>query len=159
MRTVAGAEPAAEVTSFANGDTTQMGADTYIESEFAGASQLQLKLTQHDQPLGLLDTNIIGLGVTESSDVDLVGLVDLALGSVSDEDGLATPLDDDLVPVRRRKEMQRAFALTFLPSGMALRSTSTLAMARTSAEADMLVRNSIQQKLASTSTRYPQVQH
>lgn len=32
--------------------------------------------------------------------------------------------------------------LTFLPSGMLFMSTSTLAMARTSAEADMLTRNS-----------------
>ena len=32
--------------------------------------------------------------------------------------------------------------LTFLPSGMAASSTSTLAMAKTSAEADMLTRNS-----------------
>jgi hypothetical protein len=31
---------------------------------------------------------------------------------------------------------------TFLPSGMAARSTSTLAMAKTSAEADMLTRKS-----------------
>lgn len=36
--------------------------------------------------------------------------------------------------------------LTFLPSGMALRSTSTLAMAKTSAEADMLTRNSAKKK-------------
>lgn len=33
--------------------------------------------------------------------------------------------------------------LTFLPSGIALRSTSTLACARTSAEADMLTRKSV----------------
>lgn len=32
---------------------------------------------------------------------------------------------------------------TFLPSGMAERSTSTLAMARTSADADMLTRKSV----------------
>jgi hypothetical protein len=33
--------------------------------------------------------------------------------------------------------------LTFLPSGMVARSTSTLAWARTSAEADMLTRKSV----------------
>lgn len=79
MRAVARAEPATIVTSLANGDTTQMGADT-----------------QHDQPLGALDTVLIGLGVSEGSDVDFVGLVDLVLGSVADEDGLASPFDDDL---------------------------------------------------------------
>lgn len=39
--------------------------------------------------------------------------------------------------------MSNRFQLTFLPSGIAVRSTSTLAMAKTSAEADMLTRNSI----------------
>lgn len=76
---VAGAEPAAKVTGLANGDTTQVGADT-----------------QHDQPLGALDTVLVGLGVSEGGDVDFIGLVDLVLGSVTDEDGLASPLDDDL---------------------------------------------------------------
>lgn len=52
--------------------------------------------TNHDEPLGLLDTLGIGLGVTEDGNVDLVGLLDLGLGTVTDEDGLATPLDDDL---------------------------------------------------------------
>ena len=77
--TVARAEPATVVTGLTNGDTTQMGANT-----------------QHDQPLGALDTVLIGLGVSEGGDVDFVGLVDLVLGSVTDEDGLASPLDDDL---------------------------------------------------------------
>jgi hypothetical protein len=76
---VARAEPATKVTGLANGDTTQVGADT-----------------QHDQPLGALDTVLIGLRVSEGGDVDFVGLVDLVLGSVADEDGLASPLDDDL---------------------------------------------------------------
>lgn len=52
--------------------------------------------TKHDEPLGLLDTVGVGLGVTEGGNVDLVGLFDLRLGTVTDEDGLATPLDDDL---------------------------------------------------------------
>jgi hypothetical protein len=52
--------------------------------------------TQHDKPLGVLDTLIVGLGVSQASNVDLVGSVNFVLGSVSDEDGLATPLDDDL---------------------------------------------------------------
>lgn len=80
MGAVARAEPATIVTSLANGDTTQVGADT-----------------QHDQPLGALDTVLIGLGVSKGRDVDFVGLVDLVLGSVTDEDGLASPFDDDLM--------------------------------------------------------------
>lgn len=77
---VARAEPTTKVTGLTNGDTTQVGADT-----------------QHDQPLGALDTVLIGLGVSEGGDVDFVGLVDLVLGSVADEDGLASPFDDDLM--------------------------------------------------------------
>jgi hypothetical protein len=79
MRTVAWAEPSSVVTSLTNWDTTQMGADT-----------------QHDQPLWSLDTLSIGLGVTEGGDVDLVGLVDFLGRSVTDENWLTTPLDDDL---------------------------------------------------------------
>lgn len=104
--------------------------------------------TQHDKPLGLLDTVVVGLGVTERGNGDLVGLVDLGLGAVADEDGLASPLDDNLrsglsvaIPAGRTAEPSTRL-LTFLPSGMAFRSTSTLAMAKTSAEADMLTRNS-----------------
>jgi hypothetical protein len=47
MRTVARAEPSAEVTSLTNGHASQMCADT-----------------NHNQPLGLLDTVGILLGVT-----------------------------------------------------------------------------------------------
>jgi hypothetical protein len=56
-------------------------------------------LTEHDEPLGTLDTVFIGLGVTERLPLALTGLVDLTLGTVADEDGLATPLDDDLFGV------------------------------------------------------------
>lgn len=52
--------------------------------------------TQHDQPLGLLDTVAVGLGVTEGLPFGVLGLLDLALGAVTDEDGLASPLDNDL---------------------------------------------------------------
>jgi hypothetical protein len=76
---VAGAEPAAVVTGLTDGHTTQVGADT-----------------QHDQPLGALDTLVVGLGVTEGLPLSLAGLGDLVLGAVTDEDGLTTPLDDDL---------------------------------------------------------------
>ena len=52
--------------------------------------------TQHDQPLGLLGTLGIVLGVTELSNVDSVSLIDLIGGTVTDEDGLSTPLDGDV---------------------------------------------------------------
>lgn len=78
--TVAGAEPAAVVTGLTDGDTTQVGADT-----------------EHDEPLGTLDAVLIGLGVTETLPLGLTGLIDLALGAVTDEDGLTTPFDDDVL--------------------------------------------------------------
>ena len=52
--------------------------------------------TDHDQPLGLLDTIRIGLRVTQGLPVGLVRLVDLVLGAVADENGLAAPFDDHL---------------------------------------------------------------
>jgi hypothetical protein len=55
--------------------------------------------TQHDQPLGLLDTVTVGLGVAESLPLGVLSLLDLALGAVADEDGLASPLDNDLLSV------------------------------------------------------------
>jgi hypothetical protein len=98
---VAGAEPAAEVAGLADGDTSEMGADTcccgqyrcscYIEEEVQGR-------TQHDQPLGLLDTITVLLRVSQRLPLCVLGLLNLVLGAVSDEDGLATPLDDDLYP-------------------------------------------------------------
>lgn len=48
MRTVARTEPAAKITCFTNGDTTQMRADT-----------------DHDEPFWLLDTFGIGLGISQ----------------------------------------------------------------------------------------------
>lgn len=55
------------------------------------------ELTKHDEPFGALDTVVIGLGVTESLPLGLTGLINLGLGTVTDEDGLSTPLDDDLL--------------------------------------------------------------
>jgi hypothetical protein len=83
MRTVAGAEPSTEVTRLTDGHTTQVRADT-----------------DHDQPLGLLDTVLVLLRVTQGLDFDVLGFLDLFGGTVADEDGLATPLDDDLFKVR-----------------------------------------------------------
>jgi len=75
--TVARAEPAVVVTGVADGDATKVGADT-----------------EGDEPLGVNDTVRIGLGVTELAEVDVVGVLDLSLSAVADEDGLTTPLDD-----------------------------------------------------------------
>ena len=52
--------------------------------------------TQHDKPLGLLDALVVGLGISEGSDGNLVGGLDLVGGTVANEDGLAAPLNDDL---------------------------------------------------------------
>ena len=57
--------------------------------------------TKHDKPLGVLHTFLIGLGITKGGNFDLVGLVDFLLGTVTDEHGLSTPLDDDLYPIIR----------------------------------------------------------
>ena len=53
--------------------------------------------TQHDEPLRLLDSVGIRLGVTESLPLGVLGLLDLVGGTVSDEDGLSSPLDDDVL--------------------------------------------------------------
>lgn len=75
--TVAGAEPATEVTSLADWHTTQMCADAYYVSAqvVLGAHVMSpiasleacwpgVLLTQHDQPLRLLHTVVVLLGVT-----------------------------------------------------------------------------------------------
>lgn len=46
----------------------------------------------HRYPLTSLCTVTVLLGVTQALDVDLVGFLDLGLGSVSDEDWLSSPL-------------------------------------------------------------------
>ena len=99
--------------------------------------------TQHDQPFRLLDTGRVGLGVSQRLPLGILSLLDLVLGTVSDEDGLASPLDNDLSHISPRKRASIGNGRrTFLPSGMAARSISTLAWASTSAEADMLTRKS-----------------
>lgn len=56
--------------------------------------------TQHDEPLGLLDSVRVGLGVTERLPLGVLGLLDLVGGTVSNEDGLSSPLDDDVLALR-----------------------------------------------------------
>lgn len=51
---------------------------------------------QHDEPLRLLGAVGISLRVPQGLDLDSVGLLDLVGCSVADEDGLASPFDNDL---------------------------------------------------------------
>ncbi len=113
------------------------------------------KYTNHDQPLRLLNTVGIRLRIPQCLDLDALGFLDLCGSSVTDEDGLASPFDDDLyflsisILLFRDRLIARR---TFLPSGMFCRSTSTLAMARTSADADMLTKKSgVAPNISSTS--------
>jgi hypothetical protein len=48
-------------------------------------------------PLGTLGTVLVGLGVTQRLDVDGAGLLDLVRGAVTDENGLSSPLDDEVL--------------------------------------------------------------
>jgi hypothetical protein len=80
VRTVARAEPATEVTGLTNGHTTQVGAHT-----------------NHDEPLGLLDALAVLLRVAKSLPLGVLGLLDLVGGTVANEDGLAAPLDDNVL--------------------------------------------------------------
>lgn len=54
--------------------------------------------TNHDQPLRLLNTILILLGIPQCLDLDVLGLLDLVGGSVANEDWLASPFDENLVP-------------------------------------------------------------
>lgn len=79
MTSMARAEPAAKVAGLANGHAPQVRANA-----------------EHDEPLGLLDAVRIGLGVAQGFPLCVFGGLDLVLGAVADEYGLAAPLDDDL---------------------------------------------------------------
>ena len=79
VRSVAGTEPTTVVTGLTNGDTTQMCADT-----------------KHDEPFGLLHTVAVWLRVTQRLPFGIFCFFDLAFGTMTDEDWLATPFDDDL---------------------------------------------------------------
>lgn len=99
VRTVARAEPAAKVSSLTNRNTAEMGADTCLALAHWCLYGLDSGMrTKHNQPFGLLDTVRIGLGVTERLPLCVLSLLDLILGAVSDENWLASPLDDDLSP-------------------------------------------------------------
>jgi hypothetical protein len=124
-----------------------MCADTCVEEELVErrASDVVVAHTNHDQPFWLLDTILIPLRVPQCLDFDVLGFLDLVCGSVADEDWLATPFDDNLRPfsiLNDPRNKRNISILTFLPSGIVDRSTSTFAIAKTSAEADIFTRKS-----------------
>ena len=95
MRSVARAEPSSVVSRLSDGDTTQVR---------AGVSKVQLLTsacdspnTQHDEPLGSLGSVAILLRVSQRLDVDGVGLFNLVGSSVSDENWLSSPFDDEVL--------------------------------------------------------------
>jgi hypothetical protein len=102
--------------------------------------------SQHDEPFWFLYPVGIGLGVSQLSYVDGFRVFDFVCGAMADEHRLASPFDNYL---ERAKSYQWSAGVgkgdirTFLPSGIADRSISTLAWASTSAEADMLTKKSI----------------
>jgi hypothetical protein len=55
--------------------------------------------TQHDEPLGFLDTVAVGLRVAQGFPFGVFCFFDFVLGAVADEDGFAAPFDDDLCGV------------------------------------------------------------
>lgn len=108
VRAVAGAEPAAKVASFANWDASKVGADAYVyvrqdNFKLRAESQIIGLLTQHDKPFGVLDTVRIWLGVSKIFPLGLLGFLDFTGSSVTDENGLSSPFDDDLTLWREYK--------------------------------------------------------
>lgn len=89
------------------------------------------------------------------------GLVTLSssfCGSRSDETStLFASSISDSVRCLMKTGFPRHLMMTFLPSGIALISTSTLAIARTSADADMLTSQSVTVACAATAKRTPYV--
>jgi len=80
VRTVAWTEPSSVITSLANGNATQVRADT-----------------QHHQPFRPLCSLLIRLGITQVLPICLSGLLDLIRGPVPDEHGLSAPFEDNIL--------------------------------------------------------------
>ena len=145
--TVAGAEPAAEVASLANGDTTKMGADTccllacwsYHISLDCGYVP---SMINHS---GFFTRSPSAWGSRSAS--HFVSSASLISSSVRCR--MKTGLPRHLIMTCHKSapciRAHEGWRRTFLPSGMAARSISTLAWAKTSAEADMLTRKSATQ--------------
>jgi hypothetical protein len=114
--------------------------------------------TEHDQPLGSLNTVVVLLRVTKGLDVDLVGIGNLVGGSVTDKDRLSikgartmfergipsatAPVSWSTPPIPSITH-PRHLTIKFFPSGIALISTSTFAKAKTSALAAILLKISL----------------
>ena len=80
MTSMARAEPSPEIPTLSDGDATQVGAHA-----------------EHDEPLRFLHPRVVGLRVSETLEVHGVGFVNLLLGAMADEHGLATPFDNDVL--------------------------------------------------------------
>ena len=76
-------EPATEITSLANGHTTQMSADT-----------------EHDKPLWPLRPALVTLGVPQGLPIRVLRLLNLIRCTMSDEHWLATPFDNHILAFR-----------------------------------------------------------
>lgn len=100
MRTVARAEPSSVVTGLTDGNTTQMRADLIRVVSKRREKCVGIAYTQHDKPLWPLHSVVISLGITQALDVNLVGLLNLVGSSVSDENRLSSPLDDQVLALR-----------------------------------------------------------
>ena len=125
--------------------------------------------TEHDQPLGSLNTVVVILRVTEGLDVDLVGIGNLVGGSVTDKDRLSITdrNSSDRQPISHPARVvlvltswslrthPRHLTIKFFPSGIALISTSTFAKAKTSALAAILLKISLTVDLAPEAASKP----
>lgn len=76
---MAWAEPTSEVSGFANWNTTKMCADT-----------------KHHEPFRFLGPALIRLRIPQFLPILIPSFLNLRFGSVSDENGLASPFDDDI---------------------------------------------------------------
>ncbi|KAH3667161.1 hypothetical protein OGAPHI_002810 [Ogataea philodendri] len=86
--TVTWAEPSPKVSGLTNRNATQVGTDT-----------------QHDQPLWVLDSVGILLRVSKRRDIHLVGLGNLGLCSVSDENWLTLPFHNNVLSLRNGTQL------------------------------------------------------
>lgn len=96
MRAVAGAEPATKVTGLADRDTAKMCADACASQHELNQRKRISQRTKHDQPLGVLDTVRVRLRVAQRLPLGAVGLGNLIISAVTDENGLASPFDNHL---------------------------------------------------------------
>lgn len=101
--TMARAEPTTVITSLTNRHTTYRLPPPISQDETKRNDRVIAKRTQmganpqHDEPLWFLDTVCVGLRVSQGLDLDGVGFLDFVGCSVADEDGLASPFDNDLL--------------------------------------------------------------